>query len=444
METTHVTPELLDAMIEQSLPPEVLSRLLWDHVRDLCPVCRTHLDQWLERHQARRVGFAGSALAAATGAARANAREATAAARDLEELLEAPEDERESRLEEDSSRFCSPLLVDLLIERVEERLHHDPGEAVRLARLAQAVAERVKAPGRLERQVRACVHLSNALRASSDYPAAEHAMRQARERLDDGGGVDPRVFAEVDRLEAVLLLDQKYLSEAEKLVSRAILVSRTFGDAIPLAKALLTRANARFHLGQRAEAELDLYRAAELADPAQDLRLACYARQHLVSFLCDSGDFRAAADLMAESRPLFRRFFATHDARKLALLIRWREGRIARGLEDFATAETALREAAEGYAELGVGYDAALAYLDLAETLLAQGKTDEVAHLAAAVEPLLKLNGLAEEALAALALFQNAATQRALTVGVVQRVRRRVVESREGGETARLLRRRQP
>ena len=64
----------------------------------------------------------------------------------------------------------------------------------------------------------------------------------------------------------------------------------------------------------------------------------------------------------------------------------------------------------------GIGYDAAIVSLYLAAVYLRQGRTADVRRLAEEMTPLFQAQDVHREALAALALFQEAARQDRLTV----------------------------
>ncbi|HEX3526143.1 MAG TPA: hypothetical protein VH988_03675 [Thermoanaerobaculia bacterium] len=64
----------------------------------------------------------------------------------------------------------------------------------------------------------------------------------------------------------------------------------------------------------------------------------------------------------------------------------------------------------------GIGYDAAMVSLDLAVLYLRWGRTAEVRRVAEEMLPIFASQDVDPEALAALALFQEAARQEQLTV----------------------------
>jgi hypothetical protein len=73
-----------------------------------------------------------------------------------------------------------------------------------------------------------------------------------------------------------------------------------------------------------------------------------------------------------------------------------------------------------------VPFDAAQAALEVAALYLEEGRTGEVKELAREMAEIFKAQGIAREALAALALFVEAAQQETATVELVRRVIRKV------------------
>jgi len=94
----------------------------------------------------------------------------------------------------------------------------------------------------------------------------------------------------------------------------------------------------------------------------------------------------------------------------------WLRGDTAAGQGDLAAAEQAYVETRDGFIGQGIGYDAAIVSLDLAVLYLRQGRGGDVRRLAEEMIPLFQAQDVHREALAALALFQEAARQDRLTV----------------------------
>jgi hypothetical protein len=98
------------------------------------------------------------------------------------------------------------------------------------------------------------------------------------------------------------------------------------------------------------------------------------------------------------------------------LRLLWLRADIAAGLGDLATAERGYIETRDGFIAQGIGYDAAIVSLDLAVLCLRQGRTADVRRIAEEMISLFQAQDVHREALAALALFQEAARQDGLTV----------------------------
>jgi len=69
-----------------------------------------------------------------------------------------------------------------------------------------------------------------------------------------------------------------------------------------------------------------------------------------------------------------------------------------------------------------IAYDAALATLELAVFLAAQGRTAEVKELAAETAPIFKAQCVERERLGALTLFRQAADEERLTAALARRL----------------------
>ena len=85
-------------------------------------------------------------------------------------------------------------------------------------------------------------------------------------------------------------------------------------------------------------------------------------------------------------------------------------------------AEAKLRLVRDEFVAEGIGYDAALASLDLAKIYLGQGRTAETRQLAAEMHSIFISREIHREALVALVFFQRAAEQERATVQLVEEV----------------------
>jgi tetratricopeptide (TPR) repeat protein len=148
-----------------------------------------------------------------------------------------------------------------------------------------------------------------------------------------------------------------------------------------------------------------LRRALDLIDPQADPRVFLAARHNLIHALYERGSVREAFALLYHSRPLYLR---AGDRMNL-LKLRWLEGLVAFGLQRTDQAEAAFREVREAFVELGLGYDAALASLDLAGVYVLQGRTADVSRLAEETLAIFQTHHTHGESLAALLVFSSAA-----------------------------------
>ena len=122
------------------------------------------------------------------------------------------------------------------------------------------------------------------------------------------------------------------------------------------------------------------------------------------------------------SIPTARRFLTKMPEVVPIIRLRWLEGRICRDLGRLDQAEVALREARDGFVERRIGFDAAMASLDLATVYLQQGRTGELKRLATEMVPVFESRDVHQEALAALLLFRQAADAEEVTLGLLERI----------------------
>ena len=101
----------------------------------------------------------------------------------------------------------------------------------------------------------------------------------------------------------------------------------------------------------------------------------------------------------------------------------WLEGNIAAGLGDLERAVERLSAATQGFDEAELGYQAALAALDLGAVWLRQGRSHAALEiLEYAAETFVVAIGVGREALGALALLQQACEQERVDVTLIHQV----------------------
>lgn len=416
MDDIHVSREILRAVKEGKVPRSVVDEITAEHLLRLCPHCRAEVQAYETEVRAGASDLPRVSQILSTVIEKMAApfsREAEQAERDLHELLSLPARERVVRVEQARSRFRRPALVRLLLEESRRRLPGDPAEAFDLSDLAWRVANQNPGmQGYFGLYVLAMAQMANACRVANDRRRADELFTTARRVLVEHGVTDPAVVARVDDLLGSLRKDQRRFREAAKLLKRAAMQFELIEAHDDAARALI-------NLGAVYNHQKDVDRAIETTREAlallgreSELRLHLCGLYNLAFYLTGVGRFEEAAELLELNEDLFRQF--PEPWTQLRLL--WLRGDIAAGLGDLAAAERAYVETREGFVAQGVGYDAAMVSLDLAVFYLRQGRRAEVRRIAEEMIPLFQAQDVHREALAALALFQEAARQDRLTV----------------------------
>ncbi len=326
-----------------------------------------------------------------------------------QELMECPA-ERRHLLLGNSQRFQNRMLCERLTEASYEAGFEEPRRAVELAKLAVQVADRLGADewgGEEELaglRARAWAQLGNAFRINSDFTASEQAFSVTESVLAESQ-VPLSEKAKVLSLLASCRRSQHRFGESLQLFDRVAAIYKKLGQWHLLGRTLLQKSLVCSWAGD-VEGEMKLLRRAlDLIDPQADPRVFLAARHNLIHALYERGSVREAFALLYHSRPLYLK---AGDRMNL-LKLRWLEGLVAFGLQRTDQAEAAFREVREAFVELGLGYDAALASLDLAGVYVLQGRTADVSRLAEETLAIFQTHHTHGESLAALLVFSSAA-----------------------------------
>jgi tetratricopeptide (TPR) repeat protein len=307
----------------------------------------------------------------------------------------------------------------LLCDESLEAASDDPAVALELARLAELVAALVPGSAAFRSRLAGycAFHGSSALRVGGSLPAAGEDLQRAETLWSAGAAGDPEQrFPEARTLglKASLLREQRHLVEALDLLDQAYKVART-GEAKFL---LLNRANTLEDLGRYEEAIATLHLLLPNIDADREPRLLLIQRFNLSVNFCRLGRFAEADRRLGELEEL-----AQKVAKGVARIrIAWLHGWIAAGMGRLEEAEAALGAVREEFLVRDIGYDAALASLDLAKLYLQQGRTAEVKHLAGQMVKVFQEQGVHREALAAVQLFQVAAERERASLELVSRL----------------------
>jgi tetratricopeptide (TPR) repeat protein len=324
--------------------------------------------------------------------------------------------------------FLSWALAVYVCEESERAAAHRADEAFELADLALFVADRV--PGeegwRSRLQGYAWAYLANARRVANDFDGADSAFAQAWALWSDREGWAADLLPEwrLLDLEASLRRAQQRFTEALELLDRAR--SLCGSHEVAAGRILLKKEHILSQSGDFEGALAALAEAAPLIERSPEPRLLAVLRFNTVDNLLHLGRYTEAAELLPEVRKL-----VVQQANELDLVrVLWLEAKILAGQGDGRKAAAALEQVQRDLTAHRLPYDAALSALDLALLWLQEGRAAEVRELALGMAWIFTSQKIHREALAALALFCEAAQQEAVTVDLTRSVIARVEKVR--------------
>lgn len=349
------------------------------------------------------------------------------------ELMRHPVSRQRSLIER-TWRFKNYVFAEYLLEESLQALFDDPARGEDLADLALVVAKQLEGshygPALVnDLKARCWAYIGNARRVANDFRAAEEAFNTADELAEDGSG-DPLLEARLLALRAGLSRERHQFEEADEMIQRALKIYRDAGEEHWVGRTLITYAILQRNSGQPKDATSTVKQALENVDAERDPRLVFCAKQLLVNSLLDMDRYKEAERIMPEVNALLDQQNSLDQLRA-----RWTEGYIALGLERLEEAETIFNETRLTFAEREMGYDSALASLDLAAVYLQQpGRTAEVKELAEEMLPIFRSRDVHRESLAALIVFQKAAMAETVTLKMVQEISEYLKEARNNPE----------
>lgn len=273
---------------------------------------------------------------------------------------------------------------------------------------------------------RAWGELANAFRVANRYREAEHAFGEAFSFFRQGSQ-DRSLLMRLLDFEASLLGTLRDFDIALQRLSILSEMHRSAGDDHLAGRALVTKALYTFYSCRTEEACTIILEALGLIDKGRDPSLLLVAAFNQLLFLVDSDHYKDAKRVLFENRPRF-----TDQGRIAMLKLRWIDGRIDYGTGSLDSAEIAFREAKQGFEEAGMGFAGSLTGLELALTLMRQGRTDEaVQEGLEAAEMFLSLS-IHRELQGTVILLQDAFRSRTTDVSMLEStmryLRRKLVE----------------
>ena len=436
MARTRLTSELWRRWLTGELSAAEV-RALGEHHLATCATCRRLMEA---------LQNTSSVVPAATGAGaepyiseerrateeKRGRRERAAARRDLSELLSLAPKKRLAKIRRAFSRFRSPLLVDLLIDRSEAAASREPREALALAESALEVAMRLEhreigAARAMTAVARANAFRGNALRVLRDLAEAEQLLGFALQCFRREGSGEPEVEAKLLSLLASLRSDQGRFEEAGLLLDRCVELYRRLQSRHGLSVTLIKIGVLHSLLGEPDEARRVTLEALGYMDRGAEPKLYLSAQHNLTGYLGECGQWQEAEKRMAANAPLYDQF--TEPWTQLRRL--WLKGKIAFGLGDVDRAERIFLAVQKGYVEEDLSYLAGVVGLELALVAVARGDARRVRELAEEVLLLLHDQGLSQESTAALMLFNEAARNEAVSSAMVEELIDRLRRKRD-------------
>jgi tetratricopeptide (TPR) repeat protein len=354
-------------------------------------------------------------------------REERDAQRALVDLLGRGREERTALVAADE-RLRTYSLARRAAEQSRNHVLVDPTMSFELALLGREIASQLDPQIYGAAQVRNLQAYTeavygNGLRVTGDLRGAIHAFRLAHDYLDLGGD-DPFETLEVEDLECSLWRSMRDFPRALELAERLVEGNLELGQTEAAARGLLKRAMVLDEMDEDEEAIAALEIATKWVAESSDTLLVFSIRHSLAICLARTGRVAEAGAILEENRDLYQHVSSPKvDGCRL-----WLEGLIALGSDDLPAAAAALSRARDVLEIHGFPYDTAQVSLDLAAALGGLGRTAEVRDLAAATYAFMESREVHPDALAALAVFRQAAAReelsRELLRGIAQRLSR--------------------
>jgi tetratricopeptide (TPR) repeat protein len=267
-------------------------------------------------------------------------------------------------------------VYEALLARSWALRYENPREMCHLAKVAVEAAHRLDSEKHSTWKVadyaaRAWGELANALRVADRLREAEQAFVRAYEFFSQGSR-DRRLLMRLLDLEASLLGTRREFGRALERLTTLSSMYHHEGETHLAGRTLITKALYLYYEGNSHEACRTLEEGLSLIDKSRDPSLLAASALNQLLLLEDCGRFKDARMFLFNNRAQICQ--AGHI---LDLRLRWIEGRINYGMGMLESAERDFRYAREGFQEAGMSFACALMGLEIALTLLRQGRTQE-------------------------------------------------------------------
>lgn len=415
----HLPPTYFDD-VRPLLPSQVRSTLLAFHSASTCGECGVILDAWLNSRVVQPEPEAR--LLRGILSTSPDADDLAAVRREATKLSRLSDLKLRTTLQRAVSRYRSPALVGTLLAQSRAHLDTSAEEAARVATVAALAAQHMARP---DLRALALAYIGNAHRADGWLDQADTFFRRAYDQLALSSSPNPWLAAELNSLHASLLKDHRRLAPALTKLFAALPTFAEVNDRMGSIEVLLVQASVHRLAGEPDSAIVAIRATLETLDPLADLTLFLRLLHNLALYLSEAGQPSTARALLDLLAPLYERFPSTQVRRS------WLAGVVARKLNEVGRAETYLRAALGGFLESGHAFFGSFVALDLAELLLAEGRTAEVEAVTRHLPALFDQLDVRPEATAAVLLFHKAAARNELN-------RQLLVQLREFLERARV------
>ena len=411
----HLTLDMIAAIDAGQASAE----LIHDALANLCPQCLGVLTTYLDQCPQPAGAYANVLRRARERfprLAQAVRQETDEALPAVEEYLRRPPAQRASFVASDP-RCLGRAFVDHLLDTARSARRSDPAASLAFATDATAALDRQPRPW-IDHRILALALGANARRATGDFRAAALGFARARSLAEEHGAADAETAAELDRLEASLLIDQRRFQDAQAMLARALETYQELGQVTLTAETLIKLGHL-FSSAGAPETAIGPYRAAlEIVSEETEPQLYLAARLNLSHALFELGDIIHARDLLVADEDAYLRFADDH----IAIRRIWLEGRIYTLTGETHRAEPFLLQVRDTFAAQEHGFNAAIACLDLALLYQQLGRFDDLTENVATAVRLFSAYALHRDALAALVTLHNAAQERAVTAESIERV----------------------
>ncbi len=406
MNGDHLEREELEALLRGDSSPET-SRRVVRHLLSGCARCAALAEA--ARQPAAAVAY-DAALGRVTARLIARKRGLDEAGALATELMAHPAVEALAQIHS-TRRYASLALCELLLRQgrdlwLDGAASDGPG-GDRAAELASAVAEQLDPEvygAQVVPDLRATswAAMLNAHRLAADRTTADKTLGLAEDLLA-ARAFGPAGQRGLRSLIAALCFDQGRFVEAAQALNGLATLDRRIGDDHDLARTLLRKAAVWANRGELDTALRLVQRGAQGIEPEQEPRLVVYATHAMVWILAERGEHERAHDLLGQAQALYRE----RADRASVARGRWLAGRLEQARGRLEVAEEAFTDARVRLAREGLGYEAALAGMDLAFLHARQGRGDRMRRQAEQMMPLFKSQEMYGEAVVALQAYRR-------------------------------------